>query len=52
MPIIPRQQPADGPGTPLPPPDITPEWVAELERWAAMRGLPPDPWPLPARRSR
>jgi hypothetical protein len=32
----------------LPPPNVTPEWVAELELWAAERGLPPEPWPLPA----
>lgn len=32
---------------PLPPPDVTPEWCAELEYWAAVRGLPPEPWPLP-----
>ncbi len=28
------------------PPRIT-EWAAELEWWAAQRGLPPEPWPLP-----
>ena len=28
-------------------PDITPEFVELLEYWAAVRGLPPDPWPLP-----
>ena len=22
-------------------------WAAELEYWAALRGLPPEPWPLP-----
>jgi len=22
-------------------------WCAELEFWAAERGLPPEPWPLP-----
>jgi hypothetical protein len=21
-------------------------WAAELEYWAAQRGLPPEPWPL------
>lgn len=31
---------------PLPAPRITPEWVAQAY-WAAVRGLPPDPWPLP-----
>jgi hypothetical protein len=31
---------------PLRPPNITPEWAAELEYWAAVRGLPPEPWPL------
>jgi hypothetical protein len=33
------------------PPDKTAErlrqWADELERWAALRGLPPEPWPLP-----
>jgi len=33
--------------TELPPPNVTPEWAAELEFWAALRGLPSEPWPLP-----
>lgn len=33
---------------PLPRPRVTPAWAAELEYWAALRGLPPDPWPAPA----
>ena len=32
---------------PLRPPDVTPEWAELLEYWAAVRGLPPEPWPLP-----
>jgi hypothetical protein len=30
---------------PLPAPRVTPGWAAELEYWAACRGLPPEPWP-------
>ena len=29
-------------------PNITPEFVELLEEEAARRGLPPEPWPLPA----
>ncbi len=35
------------PDRPLRLPHVTPEWVAELEWWAGVRGLPFDPWPLP-----
>jgi hypothetical protein len=36
----------------LPPPAVKTAdrlrmWRDELERWAALRGLPPEPWPLP-----
>jgi hypothetical protein len=29
---------------PLPGPKITPEFTELLEYWAAVRGLPPEPW--------
>ena len=29
------------------PPNVTPEFVELLEYWAAVRALPPEPWPLP-----
>jgi hypothetical protein len=41
------QPPDSSTDRPLRPPNVTPEWVAELEFWAAERGLPPEPWPLP-----
>lgn len=31
----------------LPGPNITPLFAELLEYWAAVRGLPPEPWPLP-----
>ena len=33
---------ADRPG-----PHVTPLFAELLEYWAAVRGLPPEPWPLP-----
>lgn len=48
------QAPVTAAGRPLPPHPseyMTPErfrqWLAELEYWAALCGLPPGPWPLP-----
>ena len=48
------QPPVSSTDRPLPPHPseyMTPErfrqWLAELEYWAALRGLPPEPWPLP-----
>ena len=42
---------ADRPLPPHPSEYMTPErfarWARELESWAAGRGLPPEPWPLP-----
>jgi hypothetical protein len=37
-------KPAD---RPLRPPNVTPLFLELLEFWAAVRGLPPEPWPLP-----